>query len=183
MAGERRAATAARAVNHAGTTGESGAANHAGAASPTGTTFAATGYGWLSILAGVALCQALRTLTGVPATLKWPNDVMVNGRKLAGILAQVVPMPMAPAPLAPTSQVPTSRMPASAGQSARQPSVAQTSRTHASESHASTAHASAATTGRVGSALSRDPASWLGWGSMSAQSKLTCYGQGHLIVD
>ena len=162
--GEQRAATAARAVNHAGTTGEARAVNHAGAANPTGTTFAATGYGWLSILAGVALCQALRTLTGVPATLKWPNDVMVNGRKLAGILAQVVPMPMAPAPLAPTSQVPTSRMPASAGQSARQPSVAQTSRTHASESHASTAHASAATTGRVGERTQSGPGVVVGVG-------------------
>lgn len=61
------------------------------AASGSGKTFAPTGYGWLSILAGMALCQALRTRTAVPATLKWPNDVVVNGRKLAGILAQVVP--------------------------------------------------------------------------------------------
>ncbi|MDJ0314370.1 biotin--[acetyl-CoA-carboxylase] ligase [Arthrobacter sp. H35-D1] len=53
--------------------------------------FAATGYGWLSVLAGLALCGAVRTCTGVPAELKWPNDVVVRGRKLAGILAQVVP--------------------------------------------------------------------------------------------
>ncbi|MGP9502811.1 biotin--[acetyl-CoA-carboxylase] ligase [Specibacter sp. AOP5-B1-6] len=53
--------------------------------------FAPTGYGWLSILAGVALCGAVRSLTGVPAELKWPNDVVVRGRKLAGILAQLVP--------------------------------------------------------------------------------------------
>lgn len=53
--------------------------------------FAQTGYGWLSVLAGVALCDSLRTLTGVPAELKWPNDVVIKGRKLAGILAQVVP--------------------------------------------------------------------------------------------
>ncbi|MGO4384990.1 biotin--[acetyl-CoA-carboxylase] ligase [Specibacter sp. RAF43] len=52
--------------------------------------FALTGYGWLSILAGVALCQAVRAVSGVPAALKWPNDVVVDGRKLAGLLAQVV---------------------------------------------------------------------------------------------
>ena len=56
-----------------------------------GPGFSATGYGWLSILAGVALCESLRALTGVAAELKWPNDVVVGGRKLAGILAQVVP--------------------------------------------------------------------------------------------
>ncbi|ALO67729.1 hypothetical protein AS189_16145 [Arthrobacter alpinus] len=114
------------------------------AANPTGTTFAATGYGWLSILAGVALCQALRTLTGVPATLKWPNDVVVNGRKLAGILAQVVPMPMAPAPQVPTSQMTRPQVPASAGQTANHPSAGQTSAAHTSAEHAS------ATTGMVG---------------------------------
>ncbi len=58
-----------------------------------GPGFSATGYGWLSILAGVALCESLRPLTGVAADLKWPNDVVVGGRKLAGILAQVVPAP------------------------------------------------------------------------------------------
>lgn len=57
----------------------------------TAASFAHTGYGWLSVLAGVALCDSLRTLTGMPAELKWPNDVVVKGRKLAGILAQVVP--------------------------------------------------------------------------------------------
>ncbi len=57
--------------------------------------FANTGYGWLSVLAGVALCDSLRTLTGLPAELKWPNDVVVKGRKLAGILAQVVPAAVA----------------------------------------------------------------------------------------
>lgn len=89
--------------------GEQCAAGESGVANPTETAFAATGYGWLSILAGVALCQALRTLTGVPATLKWPNDVVVNGKKLAGILAQVVPAreasPPPTPPPTPTSQI------------------------------------------------------------------------------
>lgn len=59
-------------------------------AHPGVPAFLPTGYGWLSILAGIALCQAVNADTGVRAALKWPNDVLVNGRKLAGILAQVV---------------------------------------------------------------------------------------------
>lgn len=44
--------------------------------------------GWLPLLAGVATATAVRALTGLEASLKWPNDVLVNGRKLAGILAE-----------------------------------------------------------------------------------------------
>jgi BirA family biotin operon repressor/biotin-[acetyl-CoA-carboxylase] ligase len=46
---------------------------------------------WLPLLAGVAVVEALRAETGVPAGLKWPNDVVVDGLKLAGLLAEVVP--------------------------------------------------------------------------------------------
>jgi BirA family biotin operon repressor/biotin-[acetyl-CoA-carboxylase] ligase len=44
--------------------------------------------GWVPLLAGVAVASALRTVAGVDAQLKWPNDVVVNGAKLAGILAE-----------------------------------------------------------------------------------------------
>jgi BirA family transcriptional regulator, biotin operon repressor / biotin---[acetyl-CoA-carboxylase] ligase len=44
--------------------------------------------GWVPLLAGVAVAQAVRAGTGVDASLKWPNDVQVNGAKLAGILAE-----------------------------------------------------------------------------------------------
>jgi BirA family biotin operon repressor/biotin-[acetyl-CoA-carboxylase] ligase len=44
---------------------------------------------WLPLLTGVAVAVALRERCGVPATLKWPNDVLVADRKLAGILAEV----------------------------------------------------------------------------------------------
>ncbi|HKB29426.1 MAG TPA: biotin--[acetyl-CoA-carboxylase] ligase [Streptosporangiaceae bacterium] len=44
--------------------------------------------GWLPLLAGVAAASALRQVTAVRAMLKWPNDVLVEGRKLAGILAE-----------------------------------------------------------------------------------------------
>ncbi|TLF82751.1 biotin--[acetyl-CoA-carboxylase] ligase [Nocardia cyriacigeorgica] len=45
--------------------------------------------GWLPLLTGVAVVDALRTTAAVPATLKWPNDVLIEGRKVAGILAEV----------------------------------------------------------------------------------------------
>jgi BirA family transcriptional regulator, biotin operon repressor / biotin---[acetyl-CoA-carboxylase] ligase len=44
--------------------------------------------GWLSLLTGVAVVAAVRGVTGLDATLKWPNDVLIGDRKLAGILAE-----------------------------------------------------------------------------------------------
>jgi BirA family biotin operon repressor/biotin-[acetyl-CoA-carboxylase] ligase len=44
--------------------------------------------GWVPLLTGVAVASALRAEAGVDARLKWPNDVLVNGAKLAGILAE-----------------------------------------------------------------------------------------------
>lgn len=40
----------------------------------------------LPFVAAIAVCEAIRVVTGLKATLKWPNDVMVNGKKVAGIL-------------------------------------------------------------------------------------------------
>src|SRR5437899_4467429 len=41
-----------------------------------------------SIATGVAVAEALDRATGIAARLKWPNDVRVRGRKLAGILVE-----------------------------------------------------------------------------------------------
>jgi BirA family transcriptional regulator, biotin operon repressor / biotin---[acetyl-CoA-carboxylase] ligase len=43
---------------------------------------------WLPLLVGVAVAAGLRAETGVDAWLKWPNDVLVGGAKVAGILAE-----------------------------------------------------------------------------------------------
>lgn len=45
-------------------------------------------WGWLPLLTGVAVATAVREVCAVTAVLKWPNDVLLNGRKLAGILAE-----------------------------------------------------------------------------------------------
>ena len=40
----------------------------------------------LPFVAAIAVCDAIGETTKLAATLKWPNDVMVAGKKLAGIL-------------------------------------------------------------------------------------------------
>jgi BirA family biotin operon repressor/biotin-[acetyl-CoA-carboxylase] ligase len=46
-------------------------------------------YGWLPLLAGVALVETVRRIAEVDAVLKWPNDLLIDERKCAGILAEV----------------------------------------------------------------------------------------------
>lgn len=50
--------------------------------------------GWIPLAAGAAMTRAIgHQLTGHGGTaeLKWPNDVLVDGGKICGILAEVVP--------------------------------------------------------------------------------------------
>jgi BirA family biotin operon repressor/biotin-[acetyl-CoA-carboxylase] ligase len=42
----------------------------------------------LSLVAGVAVAEAVEEATQLAAQIKWPNDVLVNRRKVAGILAE-----------------------------------------------------------------------------------------------
>ena len=44
----------------------------------------------LTPLAGAAVADAVAALTGLPTTVKEPNDVLVAGRKVAGILGEAV---------------------------------------------------------------------------------------------
>lgn len=53
-------------------------------------------FGWLPLLAGVAVLETVRAFSPVPAGLKWPNDLLLGDpgaatgpRKVAGILAEV----------------------------------------------------------------------------------------------
>lgn len=47
---------------------------------------------WLPLLAGLAMTRAVRSLiTGHQVALKWPNDVQVDGLKVSGLLAEIVP--------------------------------------------------------------------------------------------
>lgn len=42
----------------------------------------------LTLAAGVALSEAIETVAAIRVDIKWPNDLVVRGRKLAGILAE-----------------------------------------------------------------------------------------------
>ncbi len=50
----------------------------------------------LTLTAGLALAEGIQAATGLAPDIKWPNDLVVGRRKLAGILAEA----MAPAPQA-----------------------------------------------------------------------------------
>ncbi len=45
---------------------------------------------WLTLLMASAVVDALDGLAGTGARIKWPNDVLVDGRKVAGLLAGLV---------------------------------------------------------------------------------------------
>jgi BirA family biotin operon repressor/biotin-[acetyl-CoA-carboxylase] ligase len=49
-------------------------------------------WGWLPLLAGQSVCRALSGVLDLrgddSVTLKWPNDILLNDRKVAGLLAE-----------------------------------------------------------------------------------------------
>ena len=49
---------------------------------------ALAGPGWLTALGAVAAAEVVAELTGLDARIKWPNDVRVGGRKIAGVLVE-----------------------------------------------------------------------------------------------
>jgi BirA family biotin operon repressor/biotin-[acetyl-CoA-carboxylase] ligase len=43
---------------------------------------------WLSLATGLATQAAIRDLTGLEADIRWPNDLLLHGRKCGGILVE-----------------------------------------------------------------------------------------------
>ena len=43
----------------------------------------------LTYLASIALCRSVKQMTGLSCSIKWPNDVFVDNKKLAGILTEI----------------------------------------------------------------------------------------------
>ncbi len=43
----------------------------------------------ITLLTAVAIAETLLDLTTIDVTIKWPNDILVNGKKLAGILTEM----------------------------------------------------------------------------------------------
>ncbi|MCM3040114.1 biotin--[acetyl-CoA-carboxylase] ligase [Paenibacillus motobuensis] len=44
----------------------------------------------LTLLTAVGVCRALRKVSGVDVGIKWPNDLLIEGRKLCGILVESI---------------------------------------------------------------------------------------------
>ena len=60
---------------------------------PTDRPIGTEGLGWLPLAAGVAMSDAVAAALppGARVGIKWPNDVQVDGRKISGILSELVP--------------------------------------------------------------------------------------------
>ena len=43
----------------------------------------------VNFAASLALCRTIRRLTGLNAVVKWPNDILIDGKKLSGMLSEM----------------------------------------------------------------------------------------------
>ncbi len=43
----------------------------------------------ITLISAAAIAQAIRSITELPALIKWPNDVIINDRKVSGILTEM----------------------------------------------------------------------------------------------
>ena len=48
---------------------------------------------WISLATGLAVQSAIRPVTGVAVDIRWPNDLLLGGRKCGGILAETAVEP------------------------------------------------------------------------------------------
>ena len=66
---------------------------------------AAFGCAWLTALGAVATAELVTAWTGRDAKIKWPNDIRIDGRKIAGILVERVPAPAPPDMTSPSGEI------------------------------------------------------------------------------
>lgn len=45
---------------------------------------------WTSLVGALAICKAIEDLYGIAPRIKWKNDVLIDGKKVAGVLSEVV---------------------------------------------------------------------------------------------
>lgn len=59
---------------------------------PSGSPLDPSRYSWLSLAAGVAMTDAVASvLPDAAVAVKWPNDVQVAGKKICGVLGELLP--------------------------------------------------------------------------------------------
>ncbi len=51
---------------------------------------AAAGGGWVTMAAAVGAARALEDCTGAAASIKWPNDLLLGGAKVGGVLVETI---------------------------------------------------------------------------------------------
>ena len=59
---------------------------------PAGRSLPPSSWGWFGLLSGLAMSRAVTSLLPgeLTASLKWPNDVLVGSKKIAGVLSEMV---------------------------------------------------------------------------------------------
>ena len=62
---------------------------------PAGRPLPPESLGWFGLLAGLAMTRACNSVLpeGKRAMIKWPNDVLISGRKVCGVLSELVTTP------------------------------------------------------------------------------------------
>ena len=48
---------------------------------------------FVTVIAGICVRRALKDVCGLNTKIKWPNDIYINGRKICGILTELVTLP------------------------------------------------------------------------------------------